>query len=177
MLDSCLFCSGSFGFGRSFGGRSFGSCIALAAAAAGFAFAFLGILEHGLVVVNKLDEASLSIVTQAVAGFEDTGVATGTVGDFFSYFAKEDFDSLFVLEVAENKAAVCHVVFLGAVDKGLGIDTQSLGLSKSGVDALVEDERNCHIGQQRRTVLSFAAKVIEFFIVSHRGLFFIEFVL
>ena len=165
-----LFGSGSFG-----SGFSSGSCF-FAAAAACLRLAGFAVVEHGFVVVYQLDEACLGVVTETVACFEDAGVTAGTLTDFLGNFLEENLHGLFVLEVAEDEAAVGHCIFLSAVDKGLGIDAESLSLSKRCVDTLVEDERDGHIGQHRRTVSCLAAKVIEFLIVSHRELFFIEFV-
>ena len=84
-------------------------------------------------------------------------------------FAEEFFDGFFALEVAEDQTAVGGVVFLGAVDQGLGVDAQGFGLCQSGVDALVKNERYRHVGQQGVAVSFLAAEMVEFFIVSHRG--------
>ena len=172
-----LFCGGClWSLGGSFScSFSSGSCFFTAAAAC-LRLAGFGILKHGLVVVYQLDEAGLGVVTETVAGFENAGVSAGTLADFLSNFLEEYLHGLFVLEVAEDEAAVGHCIFLGTVDNGLGVNAESLSLCQRGVDTLVEDERDGHIGQQRRTVSGLAAKVIEFLIVSHRGLFFIEFV-
>ena len=80
-----LFCGGSFCC-RSLSSRSLGcgSClfgVALAAAAGAAGFLCRVVLEHCLIVVNEFNEASLSVVTKTVAGFEDTGVSTVAVSD------------------------------------------------------------------------------------------------
>lgn len=172
-----LFCGGCLGsLGGSFSSSFSSGSYFFTAAAACLRLAGFGILKHGLVVVYQLDEAGLGVVTETVAGFENAGVSAGTLADFLSNFLEEYLHGLFVLEVAEDEAAVGHCIFLGTVDNGLGVNAESLSLCQRGVDTLVEDERDGHIGQQRRTVSGLAAKVIEFLIVSHRGLFFIEFV-
>lgn len=151
------FCSGGLGGGGLAG--TTGAALLLG----------LLVLEHVLVVVYQLDKAGLGVVTKTVACLKNAGVATGASGNLFSYFLEENLHSFFVLKIAEHKTAVRRAVFLGAVDQRLGIDTQCLGLGQSGVDALMQDERYGHIGQKGVAVSLLAAKVIEFFIVSHRG--------
>ncbi len=178
-VDGSLFSCGKFGFlslSLFHGVCNLSSGSSFAARTTGLGFSLLAVFEHGFVVVNELDEASLGVVAEAVAGLENTGVTTGAVADLLSDFLEENLDSFFVLKIAEDEAAVGHGVFLGAVDQGLSIDAECLCLCKRGVDTLVEDERDGHIGKQGSAVSFLAAKVIEFFIVSHRGLFFIEFV-
>ena len=111
-----------------------------------------------------------------VCACSPSGISAGAGSDLLGYFLEENFHGLFVLEIAEDEATVGHRIFLGTVDEGLGIHAESLSLCKRGVDALVEDEGDGQISQHGCAVSGLAAKVIEFFIVSHRGLFFIEFV-
>ena len=147
---------------------SSGSCF-LAARTASFGLSGSAILKHGFVVVDELDEAGLCVVAETETGFKDSGISAGAGSDLLGYFLEENFHGLFVLEIAEDEATVGHRIFLGTVGEGLS-------LCKRGVDALVEDEGDGHISQHGCAVSGLAAKVIEFFIVSHRGLFFIEFV-
>lgn len=114
--------------GRSFlsGGGSLGGggCLGgggLARAAGAALLLGLVVFEPVLVVVHQLDEAGLGVVAQTVAGFEDTGVASGTVGDLLGDFTEELGDGFLVLEVGEHQTAVGHGVFLGAVDQGFGV--------------------------------------------------------
>ena len=103
-----------------------------------------------------------------MTGLEDTGIASGTVGDLVGYGSEQLLDGLLVLQHREDEATVGHIILLGAVDKGLGINTQSFGLCQGGIDSLVHDEGNGHVGEQRVAVSLLSAKVVEFLIVSHR---------
>ena len=156
-----LFGGGSLGCG-CFGSRGcFGGGRGLAGTAcAAFLFGLL-VLEHILVVVYQLDEAGLGVVAQAVAGLEDTGVASGTVGDLLGDFAEEFGDGFLVLEIGEYQAAVGHGVFFGAVDQGLGVHTQGFSLCQGGEDSLVFDKRNGHVGQQGVAMGFLAGKMVE----------------
>lgn len=111
-LECRLFGCGGVGCGSFDGSLDGGSGGLFATAATGAALLrafFLGGKEC-FVVVNEFDEAHLGVITETVAGFEDAGVTSGAVSDFLRDFAEKFGNSIFVLEVRENEATVCHVV-------------------------------------------------------------------
>lgn len=141
---------------RSFDSGSivFGSRLARTASASCLLCSF--VFEHSFVVVNELDKACFCVITEAVAGFEDTCVSTGTIGDFLRNLLEEDSNSLFVLEIAEDKTTVGSRVVLGAVDKRFGINSQGFSFCQSSEDSLVKDKRDGHVGKERIAVSLFA---------------------
>lgn len=134
-----------WGFGD--GGFGGGSGLGLLGAGAAGGLGFLGLAEHVLVVVDELDDGHLGVVTVADAGLQDAGVATGAVGDLLGNLAEEFVDGLFAVEVAEDDAAVVGGVLFRAVDDGLDIDAERLGLGHGGLNAFVHDERGGHVGE------------------------------
>ena len=108
-----------------------------------------------------------------MTGLKDTQVATGTRCNLVGDGAEKFLDSILVLEVAEDEATVSHVVFLATCDDGLGEYTERLSLSHSGEDALVHDQRDGHVAEQRLAMTLLAAEMIEFFVMSHRCLVFV----
>ena len=116
-----------------------GSLALLAAAAASLLLGCLNLIVCG-VVVDELDEASLGVVAEAVAGLEDACVAAGTVTDLLSNVVEELRNGILVLQVAEHETAVGHGILFAAVDQGLSVYAQRLCLGKGGEDALVHDQ-------------------------------------
>ena len=139
----------------------------LAGTTSGLLGGFLSLLEHVLVVIDELDDSHLSGVTLTETGAEDTCVTTGTVGDLLGNVLEELCDDSFLFEFGEHETAVSLGVLFSACEQRLNIDAQCLSLSKRGVNTLVLNQRASHVAQHGRTVVSFAAKVVEFFIVSH----------
>ena len=167
----CSLGSGSF-LGRSLGGLCYGcfGCGSLGGRRLLGATGATGLLlrlEHVLVEVNELDEAGGGSIALAEASLDDAGVATGTLGHLLRDDLEELGDGELVLQVAEDKTAVGRGVLLRAVDQGLDVLAQSLCLGHSGVDSLVHDERNGHVGEHRVAVRCGAAKMVEFLIMSH----------
>ena len=62
-------------------------------------------LGHVLIEVNEFDEANRGSIAQAMAKFDDTGIATGTVAYLLGYRAEKFFERFLVLEVTEHHAA------------------------------------------------------------------------
>ena len=71
----------------------------LAAASSGLGGLLLSVLGIGLIIINELDHAHLGIVTLTEAGFEDTGVTTGTVSDFLRNLTIEFGDGILVMKI------------------------------------------------------------------------------
>ena len=116
LLSLCLFsrsfCCRRCFCCRSFSSRSFSSSRSLLRRTARTS-CFLShlLLSHVLIVVNKLNEAHLSIVTQTVACLNDASVATRTVGNLHRDYLEEFSYSKLVLQVAKNYTTrVCSVV-------------------------------------------------------------------
>ena len=89
ILLGCL-CFGS-GLGGSFLARR------AAAAASGLLGGLFLLAKESLVVVNELNEASLSVVAKTVTHLEDASVSTGTVGDLLSYLVEQNANCVLVL--------------------------------------------------------------------------------
>ncbi len=102
-----------------------------------------------------------------MAGLENTEITAGTGSHFFRNHSEKLLDSLFVLQIAENKTAILRVILLRACDQRLCIDAQRLGLCQSGEDSLMLDKRDRQVGQKGLAVSLLTAEVIEFFIMSH----------
>ena len=106
---------------------------------------FLRSSKHISVVVNKLDIADLSSIAKTVAELEDTCVTTRTISDLSAYFGEKLMNSILILEVAEDDALsvpliVNSVQSLGLCNQRFNIHPQSLSLSNSCLDSLMEDQ-------------------------------------
>lgn len=133
----------------------------------------LGLLLTGLgvgvlVEVNELYHAHLGVVTQTVARLEDTHITTGTVCNLVGDYTEQFLDGLVVLQIAEHQTAVSGIVLLGTGDQRLGIHAECLRLGLGCEDALVCDQSNRKIREERLAMALLAAQVVEFLIMSHR---------
>jgi len=125
------------------------------------------LLEEELVVVHKLNDCHIGVVTKTVTNLEDTRVSTRTVGNALSYIIEELSNRVFVLEVRKYLAArVCCVRFAFR-QEGFYIFAEGTGLRERSRDALVLDERASHIGQHRFAMGGFTTEVVKTFAVSH----------
>ena len=103
----------------------------------------------GLVVVNKFDDAHLSIVTFAETGLQDAGVTAGAGGHLLGNLAEKFRDGILVLKFGENHTSGMGGIVLAAGYQRFDEFSQLLGLGQRGGNAFMHDQGCSHIGHER----------------------------
>ena len=74
-------------------------CSGLAATACAACLLGSSLLHHVFIVIHEFDEASLGVVTKAIASLDNTCIATVAVSDLLGYLTEKLSDSILVLEM------------------------------------------------------------------------------